>query len=230
MSNTSGSTVPPSSGPVSRDPVSSSAIRVGPAPKSAVPPPPPSPEADGGSRGSGSGPEFRVWSWEYTGGGRRPGISWLGVLLLVVGTALFINLINPAVDLGSLFLLGLGIAAALAWLVGGWTGATVPALVLLAWGIQGLLSDTGQLRGPGWSAVAIATGLLLAWLIGLAQHRRRTWALWGAVILGLYGATRVSNELYPSIPDVGWLAAVALIVVGIAMLVRRRNGAGLSDP
>jgi hypothetical protein len=146
----------------------------------------------------------------------------VGVLLLVVGIGLFINQVNNAVDLGTLFVLGLGIAFAVAWLIGRWNGATVPALLLLALGIQGLLSDVGELRGPGWTAVAIAIGLLLAWLIGFAQHRRRTWALWIGAIFGLYGASRVSNALYPGVPDVGWLAAAALIVLGIVLLVRRR--------
>jgi len=147
---------------------------------------------------------------------------------VVIGIALFINQANPAVDLGSIFLLGLGIAFAMAWLVGHWNGATVPALVLLALGIQGLLSDVGQLRGPGWSAVAIAIALLLAWLIGFAQHRRRTWALWVGAILGLYGAFRVSNTLNPSVPDVGWVAAAALILVGIVLVLRRRTQARVS--
>ena len=150
----------------------------------------------------------------------------MGVILVVIGIALFINQVNPAVDLGSIFLVGFGIAFAMAWLIGHWNGATVPALVLLALGIQGLLSDVGELHGPGWSAVAIAIALLLAWLIGFAQHRRRRWALWVGVILGLYGASRVSNELYPSVPDVGWVAAAAVIVLGVVLLVRRRTESG----
>jgi hypothetical protein len=173
-------------------------------------------------------PQYRVWTWEWGTGRARGGRSFLGALLLVVGVALFINQVNPALDLGSIFLLGLGIGCAAAWLVGGWKGATVPAHVFLALGIQGLLSDIGELRGPGWSAIAIAIGLLLAWLIGYQQHRRRTWALWIGAILGLYGLARLSNELYPGVPDVSWLAAVVLIVVGIGLLMRRRADPGVT--
>jgi hypothetical protein len=114
----------------------------------------------------------------------------------------------------------------MAWLIGGWNGATVPALGLLALGVQGLLSDVGELRGPGWSAVALAIALLLAWLIGFAQHQRRTWALWVGVVLGLYGVARVSTDLYPGIPDVGWPAALVLIVLGIVLMLRRRTDSG----
>ena len=174
-------------------------------------------------------PQYRAWTWEFGTGRRRGGTSFLGALLLVVGIALFINQVNPALDLGSMFLLGLGIGCATAWLIGGWKGATVPALVFLALGVQGLLSDVGELRGPGWSAIAIAIGLLLAWLIGYRQQRRRTWALWVGAILGLYGLARLSNELYPGVPDIGWLAAVALIVLGIGLLVRRRADPGVTD-
>lgn len=175
-----------------------------------------------------SQPEWRVWSWEAT---RRPGtrgVSWLGVLLVVIGICLFINQLNRSIDLGSLFLVGFGIAFGAAWLIGGSRGATVPCLVLLALGIQGLLSSTGELHGPGWSAVAIAIALLLAWAIGLAQHRRRTWALWVGAFAGLYGLARVSTDLLPGLPDIGWLAAVALIVLGLALLLRRGSAGGVS--
>src|SRR4029079_16517130 len=102
MSTPSGSSVPPSSGPVSSDPVSSSAIPVGPSVSPSVRPSPAS--AGGGSRGAA--PEYRIWSWEYSGGTRRRGLSLFGVALVVIGIALFINQVNPAVDLGSIFLVG----------------------------------------------------------------------------------------------------------------------------
>ncbi len=187
-----------------------------------------SPTIPGAAEPQPPGPEFRVWTWEHAIGERRSGISWLGVLLLVTGVAIFINQVNPAVDLGSLFLLGLGIACGVAWLIGGWKGATVPSLVFIGLGVQGLLSDVGELRGPGWSAVAIAIALLLAWLIGFRQHRRRTWAFWVGVVFGLYGVSRISSELYPGVPDVGWLAAMVLIIVGVGLLVRRRADSGVT--
>jgi hypothetical protein len=104
MSNASGPSLPPPNGgsavgPVIGPVVGSSSTSSGGGDLWGPPPP------SSGNGSPGSGPEFRVWTWEYTGG-RRLGISWLGVLLVVVGIGIFINQVNPAVDLGSLFLLG----------------------------------------------------------------------------------------------------------------------------
>src|SRR5262249_15472204 len=92
--------------------------------------PPPLQPGDPTSARQGPQPEWRVWSWDSTTG-QRAGVSWLGVLLVVIGIALFINQVNRSIGLGSLFLLGLGIAFGAAWLIGGWKGATVPSLLLL---------------------------------------------------------------------------------------------------
>src|SRR4029077_78740 len=50
------------------------------------------------------GPEWTAWHWAASGDGRR-GISWLGVLLVLLGVALFIQQVNPAISFTSLFLL-----------------------------------------------------------------------------------------------------------------------------
>ena len=103
--------------------------------------------------GSDSGPEWQAWSWTS---GRR-GFSWLGVLLVVLGVALLIQQLLPGVTFTSLLLAALAVAFAAAWLIGGWKGATLPALALGAWGARGSpgagLPDRRRLdaavRGPG---------------------------------------------------------------------------------
>lgn len=167
-------------------------------------------------------PDWGVWSWA---GGRRagqPGVSWLGILLVLLGAALFINQVNHAIDVGSLVLLALGMAFGAAWLVGGWRGATVPALVLIALGITGLASGLGYLTGSGWSSLALGIAFLIAWAVGPLQKRQRSWAMWVGLILGVYGFARVSPQLMPDLPDMPWLWPLVLVGIGVALLMRRR--------
>lgn len=176
----------------------------------------------GTHRADADGPEWAVWSWA---GGRRDGqgsVSWLGVLLVLLGVALFVNQVNRSIDIGSMFLLALGLAFLSAWLIGGWRSATVPALVLAALGVAGLATGLGYFSGPGWTSLALGVAFLIAWAIGPLQKRRRTWALWIGLILSIYGFARVSPLLLPGLPDLPWLWPLVLVVIGVALLLRRR--------
>jgi hypothetical protein len=168
------------------------------------------------------GPEWAMWSWMGGRRGGQHGVSWLGVLLVLLGVAILINQLNRAIDIGSMLLLALGVAFGAAWLIGGWRSATVPALVLTALGIVGLATGLGYVSGPGWTSLALGVALLLAWAVAPAQRTRRSWALWIGLILGIYGFARVSPSLLPGVPDLPWLWPVVLIGIGVLLLLRRR--------
>jgi hypothetical protein len=167
-------------------------------------------------------PEWTVWSWA---GGRRDGrggVSWLGVLLVLLGVAFLINQVNREISFTSMFLMALGLAFAAAWIVGGWRSATVPALVLLALGISRLAFDLDLVVGSGWTPLALGIAFLIAWAVSPFQRKRRDWALWVGLILGIYGFAQVSSVLVPGVPDLPWLWPVVLIVIGVLLLFRRR--------
>ena len=164
-------------------------------------------------------PEWAAWSW--TSGGGRRGVSWLGILLVLLGVALFIKQVNPAISFTSLFLLALGLAFGAAWIVGGWRGATVPAAILLALAAARLGGELQLLTGDGWTPLFLGTGLLIAWAVGLMQGVRREWALWIGLVLALYGLAQVW-AFVPGLPNLGWIWPIALIVLGIILLLRRR--------
>lgn len=171
-------------------------------------------------------PEWAAWSWTAGRHDGRRGVSWLGVLLVLLGAALLVNQVNRSIDIGSMFLLALGLAFGAAWLIGGWRSATVPALILSALGVIGLANGVGYVTGPGWTSLALGIALLIAWLIGPLQKVRRSWAMWMGLILTLYGFVRVSPVLFPNLPDTPWLWPLVLIAIGVALLMRRR----MDDP
>jgi hypothetical protein len=143
------------------------------------------------------------------------------VVLLVLGVGLLIELLVPDLSFGSLVIFALGIAAAAAWLVGGVTIATVPALVLVGWGLAGVGSDLGYLVGDGWASLFIGIGLLIAWALGRAQHARREWALVIGLVLGVIGLADVADTL-PFDVDVAILIPLAMIAAGVYLIFRDR--------
>ena len=168
------------------------------------------------SVGSDSGPEWQAWSWTS---GRR-GFSWLGVLLVLVGVALLIGQVFPAVSFTSLLLLGLGIAFGAAWLIGGWNGATLPALALVAWGGARLAVELGYLSGNGWTPLCVGLALIAAWALGPTQKVRRGWALWVGGALAIFGIAGITDAL-PGGWDLLW--PLLLVGLGVLLIARRRT-------
>jgi hypothetical protein len=142
-------------------------------------------------------------------------------VLLVLGIGLLIELLVPDLTFGSLVIFALGVAAAAAWILGGVTIATVPALVLLGWGLAGIGSDLGYLVGDGWGALFIGVGLLIAWGLGRTQHARREWALVVGLVLGVIGLADVADTL-PFDADITVLIPLAMIAVGLYLIFRDR--------
>ncbi len=167
------------------------------------------------SVGSDDGPEWQAWTWTS---GRR-GFSWLGILLVLLGVALVIGQLLPGVTFTSLFLVGLAVAFGAAWLIGGWKGATLPTLVLGAWGGARMAAELGHVTGDGWTPLAVGLALVASWALGMFQHVRRQWALWVGLAMTVFGAAALTDVL-PGGWDVFW--PLLLIGLGVLLIVRRR--------
>lgn len=176
----------------------------------------------GSDRRSDQG-EWTGWTWE----GRGRSFPWLGVLLVLIGVALLIQYAVPAVGVGTLVLLAIGLAFLVGWIVGGSRFSIVPGILFLALGIAELIEDLAFLGPPGedvpgLASSALALGFLLIWLVGYATNRRSSWPLWGAAIFGLIGVAQLSGRLV-NIPALGALWPVLIIVAGIVLLLAARN-------
>ena len=102
---------------------------------------------------------MRAYSWSSSG----RSFPWLAILLLVLGVGLLIELLFPDLSFGSLLILATGLAFGAAWLLGRIVGATVPALVLTAWGLAGVASDLELISGDGWGSLFIGIAFLIGW-------------------------------------------------------------------
>ncbi len=172
------------------------------------------------------GPEWAGWSWASKG----RNFPWLGVLLVLIGIALLLQYLVPAISVGTLVLLAIAIAFLAGWLFGGSWVAAVPGLLVLALAVTELLEDLAVLGPagedvPGLASAALAIAFLAIWALSQARGRRSAWPLWGAAIFGLIGVVQLSGRLV-GIPELGFLWPVLIIVVGILLLLgARRNTA-----
>lgn len=160
---------------------------------------------------------MRVYSWSSTG----RSFPWFAVLLLVLGMGLLIEIFIPDLSIGSLFILAAGIAFGVAWLWGHGVGATMPALVLTAWGLASIGRDFEVLTGDGWNTLFIGLAFLIGWGLGRFQHVRREYALWMGAVLGVIGLADVSDTL-PFDVSFAVVIPLAMIAIGIYMVYQSR--------
>jgi hypothetical protein len=158
-----------------------------------------------------------VYSWSATGGS----FPWFAVLMLVLGIGLLIEILVPDLSLGSLFILATGLAFAAAWLYRGIVGATMPALVMTAWGLASVGRDVGLLSGDGWNTLLIGLAFLAGWGLAGPQGTRREYALWIGAILGIIGLADVSDTL-PF--DIGLAVVIPLAMIGIGVYMVWKSG------
>ncbi|MEX1345838.1 MAG: hypothetical protein AB1Z63_14340 [Candidatus Limnocylindrales bacterium] len=192
---------------------------VGPPPPGGTQPPPPSgsrPPPPPGGQGPGSygpppgGPDVRIYRWDSS----RGSFPWFAILLLVLGVGLLIEILIPDLSFGSLFILAAGLAFGAAWLWGGIVGATMPALVLTAWGLASVGRDFDVLTGDGWNTLLIGIAFLIGWGLGRFQRVRREYALWIGVILGVIGLADTSDAL-PF--DLSFAVVIPLVMIGLGV-------------
>ena len=200
---------------------------VGPPPPGSSQPPPPQGSSSGGGQqpgpgasgqgaydagGAGPGQPFvRVYRWSAGSGNTFP---WFAVLLLVLGAGLLIEILIPDLSFGSLIILAAGLAFGAAWLVGKVVGATMPALILTAWGLASVGRDFEILTGDGWNTLFIGIAFLIGWGLGRVQHVRREYALWLGVILGIIGLADTSDTL-PF--DVSFAVIIPAVMIGLGV-------------
>jgi hypothetical protein len=142
-----------------------------------------------------------------------------GILLVLLGIGLLIELAFPALSFFSLVILAIGIALAYAWLVRGVIGATVPALVLIGWAAASLGGDLGLLPGDGWTALFVGLALIVAGIAGRVQLARRDWAFWVGGILAIIGLADASDVM-PASLDLAVLVPLAIIGLGVYLIWR----------
>lgn len=153
---------------------------------------------------------MRVYRWDSS----RGSFPWFAILLLVLGVGLLIEILVPDLSFGSLLILAAGLAFAAAWLWGHTVGATMPALVLTAWGLASIGRDFEVLTGDGWNTLFIGFAFLIGWALGRVQRVRREYALWIGLVLAIIGLADTSDTL-PF--DLSFAVIIPLVMIGLGI-------------
>lgn len=182
---------------------------------------------DSGGRRPGD-PDARVYSWEWGTGrsgrdeGRRPGLPWIGIFLLVFGGLLLLQQVYPdAQSIGSVLVLAIGIAFLIRWALTRGTGSLYAGAIITALAVPSALTNAGLAR-EGLGTLALGVAFLFIALVRATSGGGIGWQAWFGGLLAVIGGV---NLVQPQVG--GLLVPVALVVIGVLLLF----GGGLGfDP
>jgi hypothetical protein len=171
---------------------------------------------DSGGRAPGEGVDgVEVYSWEWgPDQARRPGLPWIGIVLLVFGGLLLIQQLFPQAEgLGSVVVLAVGLAFLIKWAIDRGTGSLYAGAIITALAAPGVLNAAGiDVDGLGTFSFGVA-------FLFVAAVRAASGGGWGwqAIFGGLLALLGVVNM---TSPDVGGLfVPIALVGLGLFLLV-----------
>jgi len=173
-----------------------------------------------GPDSEGRGPErpgTRVYSWEWgPEEGRRPGLPWIGIFLLVFGGLLLIQQLVPdARALGSLFVLAVGLAFLVKWVIDRGTGSLYAGAIITALAVPGLIEAATDAEYDGLGTLTLGLAFLFIAAVRATSRGGWGWQAWFGGLLALIGAVGLAT------PGVGDLVLpAALVVLGLVLILR----------
>ena len=165
--------------------------------------------------------DARVYRWEWgPDEGRRPGLSWIGIFLLVFGGLLLVQQAYPELEsAGSLVVLAIGLAFLVKWATSRGTGSLYAGAIITALAAPGLLNAAG-IEADGLGTFSFGIAFLFIGAVRALSGGGWGWQLWFGGLLALVGGVSISS------PSAGGLVVPLLLVALGAALLLRDNGRG----
>ena len=157
------------------------------------------------------------WEWG-PGDGRRPGLPWIGIFLVVFGGLLLVQKAYPESEsAGSILVLAIGLAFLVKWAIDRGTGSLYAGAIITALAVPGLLNAAG-VQADGLGTFSFGIAFLFIAGIRAASGGGFGWQLWFGGLLAIVGGVGITS------PAAGGLIVPLLLVgVGAAIMLR---GAG----
>ena len=156
----------------------------------------------------------KVYTWEWgPDQARRPGLPWIGIFLLIFGGLLLAQQLFPQfADLGSVFVLAIGLAFLVKWVIDRGTGSLYAGAIITA------LAAPGVINALGYDVDGLGTFCFGVAFLFIAAVRAASGGGWGwqAIIGGLLALLGGVNMLTPEIG--GLIVPVALVAVGVVLI------------
>ena len=161
---------------------------------------------------------IRAYGWRWgPDEGRRPGLPWIGIFLVVFGLALLIERALPDYRrLGDVALLAAGVSALVVWILRRGTIALYAGAFLTALAMPGTIEGLqGHDLGPGWGTLFFGLAFLFIAAVRAWRNGGVGWQAFYGTILVLIGGSEIAK---PEIAALAW--PILLVVVGAVLLVR----------
>jgi len=159
----------------------------------------------------------RIYGWSWgPDEGRRPGLPWVGVFLIVFGALLLVERALPDYRrLGDVAVLAAGLASLAVWLLRRGTIALYAGAFLTALALPGTIEALGQPLGPGWGMHFFGLAFLFIAAVRAWRGGGVGWqALYGALLVVIAG----SEIVQPDLAGIAW--PLVLVAIGLLLLVR----------
>ena len=170
-----------------------------------------------------AGPSGFVRGWSWSRQDPRPGLPWIGLVLVLFGAVLLLGELVPGFHVaGPALGVAAGLAFLIAWLTNRGRWGLYPGILVLAISLPAFLIDLGLLEdAAGWTILFLGIGLVLVAAARWAGHGGLGWQAWLGGLLVLGGGADVARTLEPSWPSLDAIVVpVLLVAVGLLILVR----------
>jgi hypothetical protein len=170
---------------------------------------------DSGGRDPVDG-DVKVYTWEWgPDQARRPGLPWIGIFLLIFGGLLLLQQLYPQFEeLGSVFVLAIGLAFLVKWIVDRGTGSLYAGAIITALAAPGVLNALGVGVGvDGLGTFCFGIAFLFIALVRAASGGGWGWqAIFGGLLALLGGVNMTTPEFG------GLIVPVVLVIIGVVLV------------
>jgi len=174
------------------------------------------PGDDRPAEGFGRHGQMQWYGWGWGDESRRPGLPWIGILLVVFGALLLLERAVPQFRaVGSAFVLAIGVLLLVRWAIERRMAFLYAGAIVTALALPGTLQGLGLPANEGLGTLSLGIAFLFIGLVRWRGGGGVGWQAWLGAILTVLGATRVA------VPQMGDLFLPALLIALGALLVFR---------
>jgi hypothetical protein len=159
----------------------------------------------------------RVYTWEWgPEEGRRPGLPWIGIFLLVFGGLLLVQQLFPqARALGSLVFVAIGLAFLVKWAIDRGTGSLYAGAIITALAAPGLIEEVTNATYDGLGTVCLGLAFLGIAAVRAASHGGVGWQAWFGGLLAIIGIAEMVTLGFGDL-----LVPIVLVGLGLVLVLR----------
>ena len=168
----------------------------------------------------------RVDGWSVDGSwpGTRPGVSTIGIFLIVLGVLLAAGQLFSAAQIGaSAFFLAVGIVLLVVGIRDRSDLALYAGVFVTAIALSDLLRSLSVIHGSGWPALFTGVGVMAIALIRASAGRRLSWTLGIGGLLVLWGGSDVIASNFANVPTDRLIGPLLIVLLGLYVVTRSRR-------